>query len=82
MLQLFNRDKAVLLLYLAIYHYIKANAEYFIQRAEALAVLILVIAGKSAGGQISCSQVSTVGKCQRSSFSICLREHAGSCILR
>lgn len=46
-------DQAVFLLYLAIDHDIKANAEYFIQRAEALPVWILVITGKSAGGQIS-----------------------------
>lgn len=43
----------MLVLYLAIDHDIEANAVDFIQGAEALAVLIHVIAGKSAGGQIS-----------------------------
>lgn len=47
--QLFNREKAMLLLYLPIDHDIKANAVYFIQCAVGLAVLIVVVAGKSAG---------------------------------
>lgn len=49
--QLFNQEKAMLLLYLPIDHYIKANAVYFIQCAEGLAILIFVVAGKSAGRQ-------------------------------
>lgn len=53
-----STDKAVCLLYLAIDHYIKANAVDFIQGAEALASLIHVVAGKSAKRQISWSQVS------------------------
>lgn len=43
-------EEAASLPYLAVDHYVKADAEHFKQRAVAFAVLILVIPGKSAGG--------------------------------